>query len=132
MTAVLADTSVWMRRQQPRVARMLGNAIEGDRAVMTTPIALELLRSEPDLLTVGIRAGQIDLLHWIPTTTTIEQRARDVLLVLARRGYHRGPSPVDLLAAAAAESADAELWHCDRHFELIAEITGQPMRRVGT
>jgi len=28
--------------------------------------------------------------------------------------------------------ADAELWHCDRHFELIAEVTGQPMRRVGT
>ena len=34
--------------------------------------------------------------------------------------------------AAAAESVDAELWHCDRHFELIAEVTGQRMRRVGT
>ena len=39
---------------------------------------------------------------------------------------------MDLLAAAAAESVDAELWHCDRHFELIEEVTGQPMRRVGT
>ncbi len=61
----------------------------------------------------------------------VERRAREVSLALSRRGYHRGPSPVDLLAAAAAESVGAELWHCDRHFELIAEVTGQPMRRVG-
>lgn len=131
MTTVLVDTSVWMRRHQPRVARMLARVIEGDRAVMTAPIALELLRSEPDLRTVDVRAGQIDLLHWIPTTTTIERRAHDVLRILAGRGYHRGPSPVDLLAAAAAESVEAELWHCDRHFELIGEVTGQPMRRLG-
>lgn len=131
MTAVLADTSVWMRRQQPRVARVLARAVASDRALMTTPIALELLRAEPDLRTLRVRAGQIDLLHWIPTTAIIERRARDVLRVLARRGYHRGPSPVDLLAAAAAESVGAELWHCDRHFALIGEITGQPMRRVG-
>ncbi len=32
---------------------------------------------------------------------------------------------------AAAEAVDAELWHCDRHFELIAEVTGQPVRRLG-
>ena len=50
---------------------------------------------------------------------------------LAERGYHRGPSVTDLLAAAAAEHAEAEVWHCDRHFELIAGVTGQPIRKVG-
>jgi predicted nucleic acid-binding protein len=51
--------------------------------------------------------------------------------VLSRRGYQGGPSPVDLLTAAAAEAVGVEFWHCDRHFELIAEVTGQPMRRLG-
>jgi predicted nucleic acid-binding protein len=59
------------------------------------------------------------------------RRAREVQAALARRGDHRGPSPVDLITAAAAESVDAELWHCDRHFELIAQVTGQRIRGLG-
>ena len=39
---------------------------------------------------------------------------------------------MDLLTAAAAEAVDAELWHCDRLFELIAEVTGQSVRRIGS
>ena len=99
---------------------------------MTTPIALELLRSPRDVFSARVDANRLGLLRWIPMSAPIERRAREVLLALARPGYHRGPYPVDLLAAAAAESVDAELWHCDRHFELFGEVTGQPMRRVGT
>lgn len=131
MRAVLADTSVWTRRHQPDVAESLSRVLEDDRAVMTTPIALELLRSARDAFDARAEVQQLELLRWIPISRVIERRARDVLLALSRRGYHRAPSPVDLLSAAAAESADAELWHCDRHFELIGEVTGQPMRRVG-
>jgi len=36
----------------------------------------------------------------------------------------------DLLIAATAELAGLELLHYDRHFELIAEITGQPVRAL--
>ena len=99
---------------------------------MTTPIALELLRSARDAFAARALVGQLELLRWVPLSSVIERRAREIVLALTRRGYHRGPSAVDLIAAAAAESAGAELWHCDRHFELIAEVTGQPMRRVGT
>jgi predicted nucleic acid-binding protein len=128
---VLADTSVWMRRNQPAVASALSEAIEGDRVAMTTPIALELLRSALDARTARELDHELDVLSWLPLTDAVERRATDVLLALAERGYHRGPSAVDLLAAAAAEAADGELWHCDRHFELIAEVTGQPVRRLG-
>ncbi|HUP32572.1 MAG TPA: PIN domain-containing protein [Gaiellaceae bacterium] len=131
MTAVLADTSVWMRRDQTDVAERLSGAIDDGRATMTTPIALELLRSALDAVTARSIASELGVLPWIPLTAAVERRATDVLLGLARRGYHRGPSPVDLLAAAAAEVAGAEFWHCDRHFDLIAEVTGQPMQRVG-
>ena len=33
------------------------------------------------------------------------------------------------LIAAAAESIGAEVWHCDRDYELIAEVTSQQHRR---
>ncbi len=132
MTSVLADTSVWLREQQPNVAAELASTVEENRASMTTPIALELLRAAQDASIARATERRLEALRWILITSTIERRAREVLVALAWRGYHRGPSPVDLLAAAAAESVAAELWHCDRHFELIGEVTGQPMRRVGT
>ena len=120
-----------MRRSQANVAEPLAEAVEDGRAAMTMPIALEILRSAHDVRSARETAEQLGALHRIPITDRVERRARSVLLALAWRGYHRGPSPVDLLAAAAAESAGAELWHCDRHFELIAGVTGQPVRRVG-
>jgi predicted nucleic acid-binding protein len=107
------------------------SALECDAVAMVDPIEIELLRSafgEKDHATLR---GDYDRLHRIPLTDAVGSRALAVQSQLARRGYHRGPSVTDLLAAAAAEQAGAELWHCDRHFELIAEVTGQPMRRIG-
>lgn len=132
MTLVLADTSVWMRQNQAAVAERLADTVEAGMAAMTMPIALEILRSSRDARDARATANEFNALARIPITDWVERRARNVLLALAWRGYHRGPSAVDLLAAAAAETAGAELWHCDRHFELIGEITGQPMQRVGT
>lgn len=131
MTLVLADTSVWQRRAQHDVADRLAAALEQNAVAMVDPIELELLRSafgarDHD----SLRRDYRDL-HRIPLTETIGARALEVQGALASRGYHRGPSVTDLLAAAAAEDADAELWHCDRHFELIADVTGQPMRKLG-
>lgn len=131
MTRALIDTSTWMRQREPDVAAVLAPALEEGRVVLSTPTLLELLRAAPDATQLAAQARRYGFLHGVETTANIERRALDVQARLASRGYHRGPSPVDLLAAAAAESAGAELWHCDRHFELIGEVTGQPMRRVG-
>jgi predicted nucleic acid-binding protein len=98
---------------------------------MVAPIALELLRSARDAVEATALAEEYDALHDVPLTPEIARRAREVQRALSVRGYHRGPSPVDLLAAAAAEATEAEIWHCDRHFELIAEFTGQGVRRIG-
>ena len=73
----------------------------------------------------------IDALRQVELTPAIGRRAVAVQVALARRGHHRGPSASDLLTAASAEAVGAEIWHCDRDFELIAEVTGQPQRRVG-
>jgi len=50
--------------------------------------------------------------------------------VLAERGHHRAPSLPDLLVAATAERAGLTVLHVDKDFELIAEITHQPLERL--
>jgi hypothetical protein len=60
----------------------------------------------------------------------MENRAVEVLALLADRGQHRAPSVPDLIIAAAAELAALTVLHLDKDFDLIAEITGQPMERL--
>lgn len=131
MTLVLADTSVWQRVAQPAVAAAFADAFEHDALAMVVPVEIELLRSAVGSADYAALREEYGALHRLPFSGEIAERAVHVQGRLALRGYHRGPSATDLLAAAAAEAADAELWHCDRHFELIADVTGQPMQRVG-
>jgi predicted nucleic acid-binding protein len=59
-------------------------------------------------------------------TPAIEDRAVEVLTLLADRGQHRAPSVPDLIIAATAELAGLTVLHCDKDFDLIAGVTGQP------
>lgn len=63
-------------------------------------------------------------------TPRIEDRAVELQTVLAGRGQHRAPSIPDLLIAATAELAELTILHVDKDFELIADITGQPVERL--
>ena len=65
-------------------------------------------------------------------TPKIEDRAVEVQAALARRGQHRAPSIPDLLIAATAELAELTVLHLDKDFDLIAQITGQPVERLDT
>jgi predicted nucleic acid-binding protein len=132
LTLIVVDTSVWQRGRQADVASVLCEAIEADAVVMVDPIELELLRSARDGQEHADLRLEYAALHRVPIDEEIGSRALVVQSGLVQRGYHRGPSVTDLLAAAAAEVVGAELWHCDRHFDLIAEVTGQPVRRLGT
>ncbi len=131
MSLVLIDTSVWARQNQPQVRQAVAEAIEANAVAMVVPVMLELLRSARDHAELLALSEEYEALHPIALDRVLEKRARNVQAALARRGYHRGPSPIDLLTAAAAESVGAELWHCDKHFELIAQVTDQPVRRLG-
>jgi predicted nucleic acid-binding protein len=52
--------------------------------------------------------------------------------VLGDRGQHRAALIPDLLIAATAELAQLIVLHDDKDFELIAEVTGQPIERIVT
>ena len=60
----------------------------------------------------------------------IEERAVEVQALLADRGQHRAPSIPDLLIAASAELNGLTVLHLDKDFELIADITEQPVERL--
>lgn len=65
-----------------------------------------------------------------PNTPKIEDRWVGVQSALGGRGQHRAPSIPDLLIAATAELAELTVLRLDNDFELIAEITGQPVERL--
>ena len=54
----------------------------------------------------------------------------DDLSALADRGQHRAPSIPDLLNAATAELSQLTVLHLDQDYELIADLTGQPVERL--
>jgi predicted nucleic acid-binding protein len=72
----------------------------------------------------------INLLLVEYATEIIEDRAFEVLGLLAQRGHHRAPSPADLILAATAELNNLTILHVDKDFERIAAITGQPIERL--
>ena len=63
-------------------------------------------------------------------TPAIEDRAVEVQLLLADRGQHRAPSIPDLIVAATAELTGLIVLHFDKDFDLITEVTGQPVERL--
>jgi predicted nucleic acid-binding protein len=63
-------------------------------------------------------------------TPAIEDRAVEVLTLLADRGQHRAPSVPDLIIAATAELAGLTVLHVGKGFDVIADVTGQPVERL--
>ncbi|WP_342706616.1 PIN domain-containing protein [Paramicrobacterium humi] len=66
----------------------------------------------------------------VDLTPAGEARALEVQALLVAKGHHRAPSVGDLLIAATAEAAGLTVLHVDKDFELIADVTGQPVERL--
>jgi predicted nucleic acid-binding protein len=82
---------------------------------------------------IALRAGLDDMLM-VPIDAQEWRRAEEIYeaLALMRGGRHRGVPLGDVLIAAAAEGRGLSVLHDDNHFELIAEVTDQPMIRLPT
>jgi predicted nucleic acid-binding protein len=99
---------------------------------ITTVTRLEVgysARSGPDLRS-GFARPPLSSMPVEYMTPAIEDRAVEVLTLLADRGRHRAPSIPDLIIAATAELAGLTVLHLDKDFDVIAEVTGQPIERL--
>ena len=133
MTSWLIDKSALARLGQSRHAQDWAGRIERGLVAISTVTRLEVgysARSAVDLA----QAFELPPLASMPVeylTPAMEDRAVQVLTLLAQRGQHRAPSIPDLLVAAAAELSGRTVLHVDKDFELIAGITQQPVERLG-
>jgi hypothetical protein len=83
-------------------------------------------------LRTGLRRPPLASMPVEYLTPAVEDRALEVLSLLADRGQHRAPSIPDLIIAATAELAGLTVLHLDKDFEVIADVTGQPMERLNS
>ena len=132
MTTWLIDKSALVRLAVSPDAPEWASRIERGLVRITTVTRLEIgysARSAQDLR-AGLRQPPVSAMPVEYLTPAIEDRAVEVLTMLADRGQHRAPSVPDLIIAATAELAGLTVLHCDKDFDLIASITGQPAERL--
>ena len=132
MTSWLIDKSALVRLAVSRDAAEWAARIERGLVRITTVTRLEVgysARSGPDLR-AGLAQPPLSAMPVEYLTPAIEDRSVEVLTLLADRGLHRAPSVPDLIIAATAELAGLTVLHLDKDFDVIAEITGQPVQRL--
>ena len=130
----LIDKSALVRLASSTDAAEWATRIERGLVRITTVTRLEVgysARSGPDLR-AWLRRAPLSSMPVEYLTPAIEDRSVEVLTLLADRGQHRAPSVPDLIIAATAELVGLTVLHLDKDFEVIAEITGQPVERLDT
>ncbi len=129
----LADTTAWhLSRRVPELRGPFDQKMVSGKIGTCPIVTLELLQSARNGREFDERRVEMDELPQFPIAERQWARAIDVYRELAHQGgaHQRSVGHADLLIAAAAESAGAELLHYDEDFDRIAAITGQPSRWI--
>ena len=132
MTTWLIDKSALVRLSRSPDAQEWANRIERGVVRVCTVTRLEVgfsARSAEDLR-AGYNRPPLARMPVEYLTPAIEDRAVEVQVALGERGQHRSASIPDLLIAATAELAQLTVLHDDKDFDLIANVTGQPVERL--
>jgi len=127
----LADTSALARLDRPAVAAVLAPLIEAGLVASCGVIEFELgwaTRTSAEF--EQVRADRDAGYEWLATHDEDWHRALNVQAALWRGGRVRAVGFPDLLVAAVAERERVMLLHYDSDYDLIAEVTGQPMQWV--
>jgi predicted nucleic acid-binding protein len=127
----LADTSALARLHRPEVAAVLGPLIEAGLVATCGVIEFEIswaarTGAEFD----QVRADRDEGYEWLSTHDADWRRALGVQGELWRHGRVRAVGFPDLLIAAVAEREQVVVLHYDSNYDIIAEVTGQPVQWV--
>ena len=129
----LIDKSAYVRLAASNDPQAWANRTERGLIHVTVATVLEIgysARSAQDWQDL-VRLPPLSMFPIVHLTPAIEMRAIDLQEALSRRGLHRAPSVSDLLIAAAGERLGLTVLHADKDFDLIAEVTGQSVERLG-
>lgn len=132
VTTWLIDKSAYTRIGSSPDAQLWIDRIERGLVRMSTVTRLEIgysFRTGPQAR-LEVVSPPLSLMPVEYLTPAVEDRAVELQLLLADRGQHRAPSIPDLLVAATAEIAALTVLALDKDFDLIAQISGQPVERL--
>ena len=126
----LIDKSALSRMTLEPVKKRLAPLIEAGEAATCGVIDLEVLYSARNFEEhQKIRERRALAYDSVPVTAETFERAIEIQGELAKTGRHRVPIP-DLIIAAAAEAAGLVILHYDSDYEIIAEVSKQPVEWV--
>jgi predicted nucleic acid-binding protein len=129
----LADTSAWTNRgKDPAVARWFEELVESGELATCAVVRMELLWTARDHEEFVDLRQDLAYVDDVAIDGPVWDRAIEVFESLSAGGplHHRQVNIEDLVIAAAAERAQLEILHYDRDFDVIAEVTGQPVRAI--
>lgn len=127
----IADKSALSRIRHPEVDAILAPLILAGQVATCGVIELEVLYSARTFADfVATRQLRQRAFPTVPILQADFDRAIDVMEALADRGQHRSAGIPDLLIAAAAEREALTILHYDADFDIIASVTGQPVKWV--
>jgi hypothetical protein len=126
----LVDKSA-LRPQVPAFADVLIPRIAAGRVAVCLVTELEVgysARSTKDF--ERTRDDVIGPLIPVGMPYRAEDRAREIQAELVARGQHRAVAIPDVLVAAIADVEGLTVLHYDGDFDIVAEVTGQPMEWI--
>ncbi|WP_405134271.1 PIN domain nuclease [Nocardia sp. NBC_01388] len=126
----LIDKSALARWGKPTVAPILDDLSARGLLSICGAVEYEVLFSVR-------RASELESIRqllrgfdWLPMPDEVWDRVNEVQVQLIHAGNHRAISLPDLIVAAVAERHRCTVLHYDGDFDMIAKITGQPVRWV--
>lgn len=125
----LLDTSVIKRLRDPCVRGALEPLARRGQAARSTICDLEVGYSARNADEWDHLIAALDAFAPVETTATHVRRALQVQRLLAARSQ-RGRKIPDLLIAATAEERGMVVLHYDGDYDLISEVTGQPVEWI--
>jgi predicted nucleic acid-binding protein len=127
----LIDTSGLFRILQDKIRQAWSEQLAAGVIATCPLVELEFLYSARSLADRREKRRLLEsVFGWVPMTDGDYERADEVQQQLTETGRHRSAGPVDLVIAATAERQRLILLCGDRDFEVVASVTGQPVRLV--
>ena len=121
---ILVDTSIWislLRDKGGNLVKAFRQRVGKEAYVLTRFNQLELLQGAKDLREWAALEEYLDTQLYLETSTRTWTEAARIYFDLRRKGVTI-TIPVDCCIAQVALENGALLLHCDRDFEMIAEV----------
>ncbi len=124
-TSVLVDSSIWIEalaaRAPEAIVTILRALLTTKRTTVTDMVRLEVMAGAKSPKEFDQFREDFAAIPCLSATSASWRQAEEISFALGRRGLH--VPAADLLIAAVAISEKVPLWHADRDFERVRQVS---------